>query len=58
LHGVHVLGGVIALVVVFLKGLNNNSRNYSTVPIDVVSIYWHFVDLLWIYLFVFFSIMK
>jgi cytochrome c oxidase subunit 3 len=58
LHGVHVLGGVIALIVVFLKGLNNTSRNYSTVPIDVVSIYWHFVDVLWIYLFVFFSIMK
>lgn len=58
LHGLHVLGGVIALVVVFFKGLNNSSRNYSTVPIDVVSIYWHFVDLLWIYLFVFFSIMK
>jgi len=58
LHGVHLLGGVIALIVLFIRGFNNKSRSYSTVPIEVVSIYWHFVDLLWIYLFVFFSIMK
>jgi len=58
LHGVHVLGGVIALVVIYLRALSTKSRNYSAVPIDVAATYWHFVDLLWIYLFIFFSLMK
>ncbi len=58
LHGVHVLGGVIALVVIYLRALSTKSRNYSTVPVDVAATYWHFVDLLWIYLFIFFSLMK
>jgi cytochrome c oxidase subunit 3 len=58
LHGVHVLGGVIALMVIYIRALSAKMRNYSAVPIDIASTYWHFVDLLWIYLFVFFSLMK
>jgi cytochrome c oxidase subunit III len=58
LHGVHVLGGVIALVIIFIRSTSVKRRNYSSVPIEVASTYWHFVDLLWIYLFVFFSLMK
>ncbi len=58
LHGAHVLGGVIALIVVYLRALSTKSRNYSAVPVDVAATYWHFVDLLWIYLFIFFSLMK
>jgi cytochrome c oxidase subunit 3 len=58
LHGVHVLGGVIALMVMYIRAISAKSRNYSAVPIDVAATYWHFVDLLWIYLFIFFSLMK
>lgn len=58
LHGVHVLGGVIALVVIYIRAVSTKSRNYSAVPVDVAATYWHFVDLLWIYLFIFFSLMK
>jgi len=58
LHGVHVLGGVIALFVIYARSRSAKLRNYSSVPIEVASTYWHFVDLLWIYLFVFFSLMK
>ena len=58
LHGVHVLGGVIALFVIYLRAKSPKLRNYSPVPIEVVSTYWHFVDLLWIYLFLFFSLMR
>jgi cytochrome c oxidase subunit III len=55
LHILHVLGGVVALVVMFLKAFSRTTRSYSMVPVEVVSTYWHFVDLLWIYLFVFLS---
>jgi cytochrome c oxidase subunit 3 len=54
LHAVHVLGGVIALTIMFLKAFSARVRNYNVVPVEVVSTYWHFVDLLWVYLFVFF----
>jgi cytochrome c oxidase subunit III len=54
LHGIHVLGGVIALIVMFARAFSSRSRNYNPVSIEIAGTYWHFVDLLWIYLFVFF----
>jgi cytochrome c oxidase subunit 3 len=55
LHVVHVLGGVIALAVVFIRAFSIKNKQYSSVPVEIVSTYWHFVDVLWIYLFIFFS---
>jgi len=55
LHAVHVIGGVIALLVLFLKAFFGKTKNYSSVPVEVMSTYWHFVDILWIYLLVFFT---
>jgi cytochrome c oxidase subunit 3 len=54
LHALHVIGGVIALVVMFTKAFSSRSRNYDPVSIELASTYWHFVDALWIYLFIFF----
>jgi cytochrome c oxidase subunit 3 len=54
LHLLHVLAGVVALLVVFIKAYSSRVRNYNPVTIELASTYWHFVDLLWIYLFVFF----
>lgn len=54
LHVLHVLGGVITLLVIFIKAFSSRVRNYNPVTIELASTYWHFVDLLWIYLFVFF----
>jgi len=58
LHGVHVLGGVIALIVMSLKAFSRKTRNYSMVPVDLICTYWHFVDLLWIYLLIFLIMIK
>jgi cytochrome c oxidase subunit 3 len=54
LHALHVVGGVVALLAMFIKAFSSRIRMYNPVPVEVVSTYWHFVDLLWIYLFVFF----
>ena len=54
LHVVHVLGGVIALLVMLAKAFVSKTRSYDSVPVELMSTYWHFVDLLWIYLFIFF----
>ena len=53
LHALHVLGGIIALLVLFLKAFSSKVRSYDSVPVEVVSTYWHFVDFLWIYLLIF-----
>jgi cytochrome c oxidase subunit 3 len=58
LHGLHVLGGVIALLVIAIMALRTTTRNYNTIPLEVAATYWHFVDALWIYLFIFFNWMK
>ncbi|MBS1947935.1 MAG: cytochrome c oxidase subunit 3 [Bacteroidetes bacterium] len=56
LHVLHVFGGVITMLVMFLKSLRKTSRSYNSVPIEVASTYWHFVDALWVYLFIFFLV--
>lgn len=58
LHAVHVIGGVIALVVMSMKAISTVRRNYNAVPVEVMSVYWHFVDILWLYLLVFFMILS
>jgi cytochrome c oxidase subunit III len=58
LHILHVLGGVVALLVMFFRAFSRKNRTYSAVPAEVAATYWHFVDILWIYLFLFFSIAR
>jgi cytochrome c oxidase subunit 3 len=54
LHALHVTGGVLALIVMFIKAFTGRTKLYSSVPVEVMATYWHFVDLLWLYLLVFF----
>jgi cytochrome c oxidase subunit III len=58
LHAVHVIGGVIALLVMFIKAFFGKTKSYNSVPVEVAATYWHFVDILWIYLFIFFMWVK
>ena len=53
MHMLHVLGGAIAILVMVWRAMRSKVRNYSAVPAEVAATYWHFVDLLWIYLFFF-----
>jgi len=54
LHAIHVLGGIVALLIMFYKSYAGKTKLYSSVPIEIAATYWHFVDFLWIYLLVFF----
>lgn len=54
LHALHVLGGVIALMVIVSKQYFGKTRSYNTTAAEVMSTYWHFVDVLWLYLLIFF----
>ena len=50
-HGAHVFGGAIMLSVLLYRGLAGqfNSRHHDAV--EATSLYWHFVDVVWIALF-------
>lgn len=58
LHALHVLGGAIALLVMVLKTIFGKTKVYSGTGVEVMATYWHFVDVLWIYLFIFFILIK
>jgi cytochrome c oxidase subunit III len=63
LHILHILGGLIFLAIIFVKALSQTtyvdafvfSINPPTqLRMSLLTIYWHFVDLLWVFLFLFF----
>jgi cytochrome c oxidase subunit 3 len=49
LHGFHILVGM-ALIIWLLMKSDNFSSSYYT-PVDLFGLYWHVVDMIWIYLF-------
>ena len=51
LHGLHLLGGVIALAYVTVAALRMRIGFKGRTAVNVTAIYWHFMDGLWIYLF-------
>ncbi len=54
-HGLHVTGGVILLLIVairLLRGSYEKKQNYQIV--EIVGLYWHFVDLVWVFIFALF----
>ena len=54
LHLLHVLGGIIALLIVFFRAFRTKIKVYNATGLEIVASYWHFVDVLWLYLFIFF----
>jgi cytochrome c oxidase subunit III len=51
LHGLHLLGGVIALSFVTIAALRMRIGFKRRTAVNVTAIYWHFMDGLWLYLF-------
>ena len=50
-HGCHVFGGVIAVLTLFIRSLFGHFTKEHHAPVELVGLYWHFVDLVWIILF-------
>ena len=54
LHGLHILGGVIVMLYFYLPmshQLWHDQPEHFTNRIEALGLYWHFVDLVWIFLF-------
>jgi cytochrome c oxidase subunit 3 len=51
LHGLHVLGGVAALSIALVLALRGRFSSTNYVIVEGTALYWHLVDVVWIYLF-------
>lgn len=51
LHGLHILGGMAAIGWVLRRAIRGDFTATYYTPVDLVGLYWHLVDLIWIYLF-------
>jgi cytochrome c oxidase subunit 3 len=53
-HGLHVLSGVVLLGIVALRAFFNR---YSADGVEIAGLYWHFVDVVWVFVFAFFYLL-
>ena len=51
LHGVHVVVGMGLIAWIFFRSTRNEFGPTYFTPVDLVGLYWHLVDLIWIFLF-------
>nr|BBI37370.1 cytochrome oxidase subunit 3 [Placozoa sp. H2 HM-2017] len=52
-HGLHVLVGTTFLIVCFIRLLSNQFTNSHHLGLEAAIWYWHFVDVVWLFLYVF-----
>ena len=50
-HGVHVSVGIVMLMSLYVSSLRGNLRRQSAETVEIVGLYWHFVDVVWIFIF-------
>ena len=58
LHVAHVIGGLISLLVVIYNHYKQKYRHGKTLGIELAATFWHFIDAIWIYLFLFLYFVK
>jgi cytochrome c oxidase subunit III len=58
LHGFHTLGGIVALSWILMRARRGEFSSAYYTPVDLVGLYWHLVDLIWIYLFPLYYLIK
>jgi cytochrome c oxidase subunit III len=52
-HGVHIVGGVIYLLLLMIAVFKGKVHSKNMTMVEMCATYWHFLDVLWLYLFVF-----
>jgi cytochrome c oxidase subunit 3 len=50
-HALHVLGGLVIFVIILTMGLTNRLGHQHESFLELTGLYWHFVDIVWIFLF-------
>jgi cytochrome c oxidase subunit III len=57
-HLAHLFGGLLSLLVIIYKHFKQKYNSAQTLGIELGAMFWHFLDLLWIYLFLFLYFFK
>ena len=57
-HLAHVFAGILVVLVVFYNHLTKKYTSSNYLGLELGAIFWHFVDILWIYLFLFFYFIR
>jgi len=55
LHLLHLTAGIVIVLNVFFKTLKGKYLDGNTLGFELAVTFWHFLDLLWVYLFLFVS---
>jgi len=50
-HAIHIIGGIGVLVWLLIRAIRQDFNKHYFGPVDYIGLYWHLVDLIWIYLF-------
>ena len=50
-HGVHVTAGVVMLMSLLFRSLRGNLHTEHAETVEIIGLYWHFVDVVWIIIF-------
>jgi cytochrome c oxidase subunit 3 len=58
MHLLHLVGGVISLLIIIYNHFKQKYNSSQTLGIELGAMYWHFLDFLWVYLFVFLYFFK
>ncbi len=53
LHGVHIVAGLCIMLAAIIGAYRKINQTKNIFRMELTSIFWHFIDILWIYLFVF-----
>ncbi|MBE8725532.1 cytochrome c oxidase subunit 3 [Flavobacterium hungaricum] len=57
-HLLHLAGGIISLLIIIYNHFKQKYNSSQTLGIELGAMYWHFLDLLWVYLFLFLFFFK
>jgi cytochrome c oxidase subunit 3 len=57
-HLLHIIAALISLLIVIYNHYKQKYRNGNTLGVELTATFWHFVDFLWIYLFLFFYFVR
>ena len=51
LHAIHMVAGALILLVMIVMAMNGQFGNGNDQPVEIFGLYWHFVDIVWVFLF-------
>jgi len=58
LHGIHIVSAIVFVLVVLMNTLQYKIHSKNMIRMEMLSTFWHFLDFLWVYLFLFLLLNK